>query len=88
MDEEPDRVAMVSDVRKLVTEEGEKTRTYFDMVAEKMSVEFKVVAEKAAATGEKVDRLIARNTIEHAAFIDAIADHEARLRVLEAARRR
>jgi len=97
MGEEPDRVATLSDVRKLITEdgektrkyvdqEGEKTRRYFDMVAEKMSAEFKVVAEKTVAIGEKVDHLIARNAIEHAAFVDALTDHEVRLRVLEATR--
>lgn len=86
MAEEVDRVAMVSDVRKVIAEESEKTRRHFDMVAEHMRADFKVVADKTVATGEKVDRLIARNAIEHAAFVEAIADHGVRLRLLEAMR--
>lgn len=53
------------------------------MVAEQMRADFKVVIDKTNATGDKVDRLIARNAIEHAVFVDAIADYEVRQRVLE-----
>jgi hypothetical protein len=34
-----------------------------------MPAGFKVVADRTIATGDKVDRLIARNAIEHAAFV-------------------
>src|SRR5215203_2857313 len=94
MAEEADRVAMLSDLRSetnslreeltsVVSAEGEKTRRHFDIVAEQMRADFKVVIDKTNATSEKVDRLITRNAIEHAAFVDAIADHEVRQRVLE-----
>ena len=73
----------ISDVLATVAAEGEKTRRHFDVVAEQMRAEFKVVIDKTTATGEKVDRLVAQNAIEPAAFVEAIADHEVRLRVLE-----
>jgi len=73
----------ISDVLAIVAHEGEKTRRHFDMVAEQMRSEFKVVAERTMATDHKVDRLIAQNAIEHAAFVEAIADHEVRQRVIE-----
>ena len=91
---EADRVAMLSDLTALETSleqrltqiivaEGERTRQHFDVVAEGMRGEFNVVIDKTNATSEKVDRLIARNAIEHAAFVEAISDHEVRQRVLE-----
>jgi hypothetical protein len=94
MAEEPDRVAMLSDlrgfkasleqeIRQIVIAEAERTRTHFDVVAESMRAEMKVGIDKSNATGVKVDRLITRNATEHAAFVDAIADHEVRQRVLE-----
>jgi predicted helicase len=66
-----------------ITEEGKTTRRHFDVVAEGLRGDLKVVIEKTNATSVKVDRLITRNAIEHAAFVDAIADHEVRQRVLE-----
>ena len=45
----------------------------------------KVVIDKTMATGEKVDQLIASNAIEHAAFLDALTDHEVRITRLETA---
>jgi hypothetical protein len=94
MDETEDRPVMRSDLlaennslraelTSVITAEGERTRRHFDMVAEQMRADFKGVVDKTNATSEKVDRLIARNAIEHAAFVDAIADHEVRQRVLE-----
>jgi hypothetical protein len=50
--------------------EGEKTRRHFDVVAEQVRAEFKVVIDKTPATGDKVDRLIAQSAIEHAAFVE------------------
>ena len=74
---------MLSDLRAIVAGEGERTRRHFDIVAEQMRADLKVVIDKTNATSEKVDRLITRNAIEHSAFVDAIADHEVRQRVLE-----
>ena len=78
--------ATIEAIEATVRNSAEETRRHFDVVAEQMRADFKVVAGKTVATGEKVDRLIARNAIEHAAFVEAIADHEVRLRVLEAMR--
>jgi len=101
MSEEPDRVAMESDLTSLkgdirrdmeslegrlvatIKASAKETRRHFDMVAEQMRAEFELVADKTVATGEKVDRLVAQNAIEHAAFVEAIANHEDRQRALE-----
>jgi hypothetical protein len=63
----------IADVLAVVAAEGEKTRRHFDVVAEQVRAEFKVVIDKTTATGGKVDRLIAQSAIEHAAFVEAIA---------------
>ena len=68
-----------------ITDEAAATRRHFDLVAEGVRESFKVVIDKTVATGEKVDRLIASNAIEHAAFIDGHTDHEVRITRLEAA---
>lgn len=77
MEEEKDPVARRSDLSALserlegiIRNSAEETRRHFDIVAEQMRADFKVVADKTVATAEKVDRLIARNAIEHAAFVD------------------
>jgi hypothetical protein len=69
-----------------ITDEEAATRRHIDIVAEGLRESIDVVIDKTTATGEKVDRLIASNAIEHAAFLDAITDHEVRITRLEAAR--
>jgi hypothetical protein len=69
-----------------ITGEEAATRRHIDIVAESLRESFKVVIDKTMATGEKVDRLIASNAIEHAAFIDGHTDHEVRITRLEAVR--
>ena len=69
-----------------ITDEAAATRRHFDVVAEGLRESFNVVIDKTMATGEKVDRLIASNSIEHAAFLDALTDHEVRITRLEAVR--
>jgi len=69
-----------------ITDEAAATRRHFDLVAEGLRESFNIVIDKTMATGEKVDRLIAANAIEHAAFIDGHTDHEVRITRLEAAR--
>jgi hypothetical protein len=68
-----------------ITEEAAATRRHFDVVAEGLRESFKGVIDKTTASGEKVDRLIASNAIEHAAFIDSVTDHEVRITQLEKA---
>lgn len=68
-----------------ITDESAATRRYFDVVAEGLRADMKGVIDKTTATGEKVDRLIASNAIEHAAFLDALPDHEVRITRLETA---
>lgn len=38
---------------------------------------------KTVATGKKVDELVASNAVEHAAFLEAVTDHEVRSSRLE-----
>jgi predicted nuclease with TOPRIM domain len=81
--DEVDKRLVTKDAR--ITDEAAVTRKHFDVVAEGLRESFKVVIDKTMATGEKVDRLIASNAIEHAAFIDGHTDHEVRITRLEAA---
>jgi predicted nuclease with TOPRIM domain len=66
-----------------ITNEAEATRRHFDVVAEGLRESFNGVIDKTVATGKKVDRLIASNAIEHAAFLDVVTDHEVRITRLE-----
>lgn len=68
-----------------ITGEAAATRRHMDVIAESLRSDLRVVIDKTMATGEKVDRLIASNAIEHAAFLDALTDHEVRIVRLEAA---
>lgn len=69
-----------------ITDEAAATRRHFNVVAEGLRESFNVVIDKTTATREKVDRLIASNAIEHAAFLDRHTDHEVRITRLEAVR--
>jgi archaellum component FlaC len=75
--DEVDKRHVTLDAR--ITDEAAATRRHIDVVAEGLRESFNVVIEKTTATGEKVDRLIASNAIEHAAFIDAHTEHEVRI---------
>ena len=68
-----------------ITDEATETRRHFDVVADGLRESFKGVIDQTVATGKKVDRLIASNAVEHAAFLDAITDHEVRITRLEGA---
>ena len=70
-------------VRAEIAAEGEKSRRHMDVSVEGLRSEFQVVIDKTVATGKKVDRLIASNAIEHAAFQEFISDHEVRITRLE-----
>jgi hypothetical protein len=76
-----DAVLVSLDTR--ITIEAEATRRHFDVVAEGLRESFKGVIDKTLATGKKVDRLIASNAVEHAAFLEALTDHEVRITRLE-----
>ena len=72
MSEEPDRVAMVSDLtavvrqlEKRIAEEGATTRTHFDIMVERVESAVKLVAEVNS---------------HHSAVL---GDHEARLQKIE-----
>jgi chromosome segregation ATPase len=78
-----ERSLAVMDAR--ITSEAEATRRHMDVIAENLRADLNVVIDKTTATGEKVDRLIASNAIEHAAFLEALTDHEVRITRLEAA---
>jgi archaellum component FlaC len=81
--DEVDKRLVTMDAR--ITDEAAATRRHFDVVAESLHESLNVVIDKTTATGEKVDRLIASNAIEHAAFIEGHTDHEVRITRLEAA---
>ena len=81
--DEVDKRHVTMDAR--ITDEAAATRRHFEVVAESLRQSFNVVIDKTTATGEKVDRLIASNAIEHAAFPDGHTDHEVRITRLEAA---
>src|SRR6266487_4522643 len=78
---EVDKRHVTMDAR--ITEEEAATRRHIDIVAESLRGSLNVVIDKTTATGEKVDRLIASNATEHAAFLDALTDHEVRITRLE-----
>ena len=63
---------------------AEDTRRHMDVRVEGLRADFQVVIDKTVATGTKVDRLIASNAIEHAAFQEFVSDHEVRIAQLEA----
>ena len=76
-----------ADVRAEMSTGLADMRRYMDVIAEALRQDMKVVIEKVVATDNKVDRLITSNAVEHAAFIESIADHEVRLRILEQIRK-
>jgi len=82
--DEVDKHLVTMDAR--ITDEAAATRRRFDVVAEGLRESFNVVIDKTMATGQKVDRLIASNAIEHAAFLNGHTDHEVRITRLEAIR--
>ena len=81
---EVDKRHVTMDAR--ITDEAAATRRHFNVVAEGLRESINVVIDKTTATGEKVDRLIVSNAIEHAAFLDGHTDHEVRITRLEAVR--
>ena len=81
--DEVDKRLVTMDAR--ITDEAAATRRHFNVVAEGLRASLNVVIDKTTATGEKVDRLIASNAIEHAAFLNGHTDHEVRITRLEAA---
>lgn len=66
-----------------VSNEAADTRRHFDVVAEGLRADLKTVIDQTTGTGKKIDRLIASNAIEHAAFIEQFVDHEVRITALE-----
>ena len=71
----------VQEVRNEVRNEGKRTRRHFDVVAESLRQDIRFIAEGQAASSAKLDGL--RLDMEK-----AHADHERRLRRLEAPHRR
>lgn len=66
-----------------IAESQTATRRHFDVVAEDLRGDLKVVIDQNTTTSKKLDRLITRNAIEHAAILDAVTDHEVRITSLE-----
>jgi hypothetical protein len=66
-----------------ITTAAEESRRHMDVSVESLRADFKVVIDATTATGKKVDRLIASNAVEHAAFLEAVTDQEVRITRLE-----
>lgn len=67
-----------------IVAEGAATRRHFDVVAEKLRTDLTLSMDKAMATGEPIARLTTANLRDHLAIEQALADHEVRLKTLEA----
>ena len=57
-----------------IATDGEKTRRHMDVVFEGLRDSIKAAIDAATDLDEKIDRLIASNAAEHAAFLEAIAN--------------
>ena len=60
-----------------------ETRRRFDVVAEHMRSDTKLLGSGLAATIERLDRSLAQNESKHTTLLGALDDHELRLRMLE-----
>ena len=81
-----DIVLMKADIvtlDKRVTSEGITTRRHFDVVAEGLRSDMKLIAEAAMATANALERSTAEMRSEHATFISVLENHEIRLTALE-----
>ena len=78
-----DLITLKSELKGEIASEGARSRRHMDVVAEDLQSQFKVVIDRTEATAKAVERLAESNAVEHAAFVEAIADHEVRLRVIE-----
>lgn len=71
------------DVEARITIEGETTRRHFDVVAEQMHADIRLVLERVSAVGDDVSRLRASVAKDVVGIESAVQDHELRLRSLE-----
>ena len=65
-----------------------ETRRHFDVVAEHMRSDTKLLASGLAATIERLDRSLVQNESSHTTLFGALDDHELRLKALERTRPR
>ena len=81
-----DIVEMKADIVTLderIRSEGITTRRHFDVVAEGLRSEIRLLATAVATTSSTLERSIAENRSEHATFISVLENHEVRLTALE-----
>ena len=71
------------ELRQQIAAEGEKTRRHFDIAVEQMKAERNLALDVTKATDERLVRMSASNTVEHAGFEAQLRDHENRLTKLE-----
>ena len=71
------------ELRQQIAAEGEKTRRHFDIAVEQMKAERNLALDVTKATDERLARMGASNTVEHAGFDAQLRDHENRLTKLE-----
>ena len=70
-------------LRQQIAAEGETTRRHFDIAVEHMKAERNLALDVTRATDQRLIRMSASNTVEHAAFEAQLRDHEKRLTKLE-----
>ena len=71
------------ELRQQIAAEGEKTRRHFDIAVEQMKAERNLALDVTKASDERLERMSASNTVEHAGFEARLRDHENRLTKLE-----
>ena len=71
------------ELRQQIAAEGEKTRRHIDIGFERMKAERNLALDVTKATDERLGRMSASNTVEHAGFEAQLRDHENRLTKLE-----
>jgi len=71
------------ELEERIVTEGERTRRYFDVVAERLQDQIRLVFDKVMAIGDKLDRYIVKNDAEHDGFRGVLDEHDDRLKHLE-----
>lgn len=66
-------------VEQRITDEGERTRRHFDVVAEAVTAEIRLALDRTMGTAERLDELRTANSAEHVVFGKRLDRHDAQL---------
>ena len=69
------------DARIVASEET--TRRHFDIVAEQLRADMKLVIDKLTSMNDQISGATATNAREHGGFVHVLDDHEVRIKALE-----